>query len=336
MKFIIDTDAGVDDAQAIISALVLNHSHSLIGITTVNGNCSVTNSTRNVLRVLSFCNRPEVPVFMGAHEPTILLSEMHHASYVHGKDGMGDVSWDDEFSSQFIDENLPKPQSESAAEFLVKSARQNAGELCIFAIGPLTNLLLAMKLDSNFAKNVKCLYIMGGSITGQGNVSKTAEFNAFSDPEAIHECVRNFPSVEIYTWELTLQHTVSWDYYKLLTSQNSKLSQFFSLISQKTVQFLNDAHSEVGWILPDGLCILGALFPELVEESYSTRVDVVLHGEDRGRTVAVESRIDNDISLMYRDDTAGASFTLDKNVRVVTKLDQQLLEKLLLDSLKVF
>lgn len=88
-KVLIDTDCGVDDAIAIMIALASPAEVSVLGITTVSGNVPLANVMDNVLRLLSFLGRTEIPVFRGASRP--LVEPRHHAPDVHGANGLGGV-----------------------------------------------------------------------------------------------------------------------------------------------------------------------------------------------------------------------------------------------------
>lgn len=174
MKVVIDTDPGVDDALAILLAAA-SPELELLGLTTVFGNCPVDVATRNALMLLDVVGRPDVPVARGAAAP-IASPYLGPVPQVHGVDGMGDGG------------PLPPPTgvpvAESAAEFLCRTAARHPGEVTILAVGPLTNLALALRLRPDLDTLVERVVVMGGNALVPGNATPAAEANMRNDPEA--------------------------------------------------------------------------------------------------------------------------------------------------------
>jgi inosine-uridine nucleoside N-ribohydrolase len=170
-RIIIDTDPGVDDALAILLAL---HSPELQveALTPVSGNVPLELTLPNALRLLEIAGRTDVPVAAGAATP--LVRRLITASYVHGQNGLAGVDFP---------EPKIKPVPESANELIRRLVRNNPGEISIVAIGPLTNVAMALKTDPELAHMIRSIVIMGGSLSG-GNVTPSAEFNFYVDPEA--------------------------------------------------------------------------------------------------------------------------------------------------------
>ncbi len=172
-RLIIDTDPGVDDAQAIAYALA-HPDISVEGLTTVFGNASVDITTRNALQLLDVFDASEIPVAQGADQP-LQIPRFASPDFVHGEDAMGDIG-------------LPPPTNSvdprSAAQFIVDSANELQGELTLVAIGPLTNIAAALQLDAGLPAKVNQLVIMGGTVVEPGNVTPVAEANFIGDPHA--------------------------------------------------------------------------------------------------------------------------------------------------------
>ncbi|MDA7967233.1 nucleoside hydrolase, partial [Ruegeria sp.] len=159
MKLIIDTDPGIDDALAIAYAAAAPEI-DLIGLTTVFGNTHVSQSSRNARFLLDKLGLP-APVAEGA--ALARGADDHRPSeHVHGPEGFGDLT-----EIPQIGENHPL----SAPEFLVEMAREHRGELVVCAVGPLTNIADAMRLDPEFAGNLNKLVIMGGAVFCPGNIT---------------------------------------------------------------------------------------------------------------------------------------------------------------------
>lgn len=155
LKLVIDTDPGIDDCHALMMAL--SHPNVIIlGITIVSGNTSLENGLRNIHYLLHTFNRTDIPVFRGSDRA--LDGRQKYAAHVHGEDGFGCAT-----IGKQIDLDLLSP--EPAAVALARLAQEHRGELILAAIGPLTNVFLAQRLDPEFSRNLKYLYIMGGNCT---------------------------------------------------------------------------------------------------------------------------------------------------------------------------
>ncbi len=164
---LIDCDPGVDDAIAL---MVAAHRADLVGVTTVNGNVGIDATTHNALAVLELAGL-DVPVHRGAARP--LISPPVDARHVHGPTGLGSVEIPDPSRTE---------ESADAAGFICDMARSTA-HLQLVAIGPLTNIALALRKDPTLPSRLGGFTIMGGA-WGGGNVTASAEFNIWADPEA--------------------------------------------------------------------------------------------------------------------------------------------------------
>ncbi|KAK8963875.1 Uridine nucleosidase 1 [Platanthera guangdongensis] len=172
-KVIIDTDPGIDDSMAILMAFQTPEI-DVIGLTTIFGNVSTVDATRNALLLCEVAGHPDVPVAEGAYEP-LKGGEPRVADFVHGPDGLGDIS---------LPPPLGKKVERSASEFLIEKVNQYPGKVSILALGPLTNLALAIKKDTSFASKVKKIVVLGGAFFAAGNVNPACEANIYGDPEA--------------------------------------------------------------------------------------------------------------------------------------------------------
>ena len=171
---VVDTDPGIDDAMAIAVALVSTELE-VVGLTTVFGNHRVAVTTANAQRVLDALDRPAVPVVRGAARP-LTRPANPPATFVHGEDGLGDAG-------------LPAPSrpplaDRRAAEWLVDTALARPGAVTLVALGPLTNLALAVLLEPEIVGAVERVVAMGGAALVPGNATSAAEANIWNDPEA--------------------------------------------------------------------------------------------------------------------------------------------------------
>ena len=167
-RIVLDCDPGVDDTLAILTAA---RYADLIGITTVNGNVTVDHTTRNALVVTQIAQL-DVPVHRGADRP--LVAPVHGATRVHGVTGFGTVTQPELRRGE---------TSDDAVGYLLDMSR-TYDDLDVVAVGPLTNIALALRRDPGFLARLRSLTIMGGAASGLGNVTATAEFNIWTDPEA--------------------------------------------------------------------------------------------------------------------------------------------------------
>ena len=169
-KVIIDTDPGVDDAQALLLAL-RSPALEVLGITTVAGNMPLETTTRNALVVMEHSGR-EVPVYAGATEP--LIEPLETAAHAHGQDGLGDVGFPDP---------VGRLQDEHAVDFIIRTVMDSADPIHLVSVGPLTNIALALTKERSLEERVASLSMMVGS-WARGNLTQVAEYNAGVDPEA--------------------------------------------------------------------------------------------------------------------------------------------------------
>jgi len=171
---VVDCDTGIDDAIALLY-LLADPNVEVRAITTVFGNISAASAARNTLWVLDVAGRTgEVPVAKGS-EVTLLGEETHRAGEVHGGEGLGGVE---------VGRPAGEPVPEHAAELIVRTAREDPGQVHLLATGPLTNLAVALHLEPDLPQLVDGVTIMGGAALAPGNVTPAAEANIWHDPEA--------------------------------------------------------------------------------------------------------------------------------------------------------
>lgn len=171
-KIIIDTDPGVDDTAAILLALA-SPELSVKALTTVYGNGKVDDCTRNALTILETAGRHDIPVFSGASKP--LMRPANIGSSFHGANAFGGV----EFAPP-----IREAESQHSAVAIIQLVMENPGEITLVALGPLTNVALALSLEPHLAESLKELIIMGGAVLTYGNKTPTASANLYNDPEA--------------------------------------------------------------------------------------------------------------------------------------------------------
>ncbi|MCK9793227.1 nucleoside hydrolase [Isoptericola sp. 4D.3] len=182
----LDCDTGVDDSLAL-AYLLASPEIDLVGVGSVSGNVGARQGAVNTLDLLALAGRGDVPVAVGAHDP--LAGEYGGGvPHVHGANGVGDV---------VLPPSGRAPAEESAVELLLRLSHEHAGRLRVVAVGPLTNLALALRADPTLPERVRDLTVMGGAALHPGNVSPVAEANIACDPEAAAE-------VLAADWDVTL------------------------------------------------------------------------------------------------------------------------------------
>jgi purine nucleosidase len=274
-NLIIDTDAGVDDAIAIMMALV--HPHTQIAaITTVNGNVDVDKVTVNTALILDQYDA-DIPIYRGCDRP--IIAEAMNSAEVHGSDGLGD-------SVAELPPTNRTPESEHAALALIRLAQEHAGNLTLLALGPLTNIALAIRLDPSFPEYVSRLVVMGGAIDARGNVTPAAEFNIYTDAEAAGIVFdAGFRDLSLLSWETTMAYPMLWSEFEDISGVKSERGKFYNRITAQIAGLMKDGFGAPGFLLPDPLAAGVALQPDLVEDAPHVSVRVEISGEHgRGLT----------------------------------------------------
>jgi purine nucleosidase len=276
-RLILDTDGGVDDAQALL--MLLANGRAPDAITTVFGNVDLEAATRNVLATLAVVGA-DIPVHKGAAEP--LAQEIIHAKHVHGEDGLG---------------GAPRPgetrevESADGVDFLVATLNDAAaiGErVDLLTIGPLTNLALALEQAPGIVDGIGQLTIMGGTVFGRGNVTPAAEFNIFADPEAAAIVFRAALDTVVVPWEPCVMHFIPGpDIDRLFEAVAEGLAKDFSWALVQHARKTDIARGDGDrFRFIDPLAAAVVIEPRIVTRSLRASVDVALApGITRGMTV---------------------------------------------------
>ena len=273
-RIIIDTDPGVDDALTFLLALA-SPEIQLEALTITQGNVTVESGTRNALAVLELLNTNRIPVAQGTSLP--LVGPLLASSHVHGASGLGNTK---------LPEPKTKPVSQHAIDYLIERFLAEPGQLSLFAIGPLTNVALAIRKEPRFASAVKEMVIMGGAIREGGNITPQAEFNIFADPHAAHVVFHSGIPITLIPLDVTHKCMLYAKQIEQLRRVKSPIARFVADATSTYVNFTESKTGVQGCALHDPLTLATIIAPELLtlEEHY---VDVdISSGPSIGSTFA--------------------------------------------------
>jgi len=291
MLWIIDTDAGVDDAIALgLPFSPTQDQHRVIAITTVSGNVHVSKVNVNVGAVLDVLGA-DVPIYAGCDRP--MRERPAHAEEFHGPDGLGGTG---------LAKTERRPADLHAALAIGHLARAHAGTLGIITLGPLTNLALACNLDPALPARIARLVIMGGAWQARGNQTPAAEFNIAADPESAHTVFERFHDIILLPWEVSLDQMMPSEVFERIRAGQSARARFFAAMTGIAYDW-QARFGFTGVPLPDPLAVVVALDERAIAEARQARVTIDI-GHDVGRGLS---------ALDYRHPQP--------NARVVTAVD---------------
>ncbi len=270
-----DCDTGIDDALALVY-LMASPEIELVGIGTVSGNIDAKQAAVNTLDLLAMGGKHNVPVAIGAMNP-LTRPFSGGVPHIHGRNGVGNVE---------LPHTDKRPESESAPEMLVRLAHEHAGELDVIAIGPLTNLALALQLDPSIAEKVHEVTIMGGAALVPGNLSPVGEANIWNDPEAAGATMDAPWQVVLVPLDVTLENIFEEDDRQALADSPSPLNQALAEILDLYYGFYVSEYGRRSSALHDPLA--AAIAVGQVKATRAPNVPVVVDATDgpgRGQTI---------------------------------------------------
>ena len=270
-KIIIDTDPGIDDAMAIHMAFA-DQRLDVIGMTSIFGNVPTSAATRNAIRLAEMANYTTI-VAGGAEIPLVRTAEPP-ADFVHGAEGFGTVPPATPTATA---------DARSAAEFLCDSCAAAPGKIIICAVGPLTNLALALRFDPTIADKVKSVVIMGGSVAYHGNVTACAEANIWNDPDAADAVFAAHWDVTMVGLDVTEKTQCTPHDFDKLAMSSPKIGGFLRDAAEFYFDFHEQKTSIRSCFLHDPSAILAITDPNLFEFE-KMPIQVVCDGEEIGRT----------------------------------------------------
>ncbi len=321
-KVILDVDTGSDDAIAMMLALLCPRLE-VLGITTVNGNLPVSNTTENTLRVVELLNA-QIPVYPGCAAPLVseLLPQRHLRSaplsvVTNGKT----VCYHREYLTE-LPAATTKPQPRSAVCYLIDTLLASQGDITIVAVAPLTNLAVAMRADPRIVKKIKRLVIMGGGHL-QSNVTSAAEFNFWKDPEAAQIVLQSGCDILLVPLDATHRAYAGAAESRFLRQLHTPVGDVaaglldFSIEAYNAMEPLDCAPANTA-PLHDALAVCAVIEPQVLGNVQFRRVDVDFSGGVCDGMAVIDRR-------MCTDKPA--------NVHIALDCDRERFIRLLLDTL---
>lgn len=266
---VIDTDPGLDDSHALAMALTPSDVRPAVQISavcTVAGNVPLDTVTENARWLLGAYGGPAigVPVHRGAAGP--LAGPCARAADIHGSDGLGELDrWE---VPEVPERELP------AALALVEAARRHPGQVTVVALGPLTNVALAFRLEPRLPDLLERTVVMGGAIHGRGNLTCNAEFNIGADPAAADLVFSSFPRLSLVSWETTLAHSFTRAELTGFFAGEGRIAATLRKITEN--RFATDPRyaARASFFRADPLAMAVALDPSIVTSAEHHRVQV--------------------------------------------------------------
>ncbi|MBM3125741.1 MAG: nucleoside hydrolase, partial [Chloroflexi bacterium] len=250
---IFDTDPGIDDSLAILLALA---SPELVvdGISIVHGNTSTEQGTVNALSLLELAGASHIPVYKGCELPLVNPSLL--APETHGNFGLGYAS---------LKEPKIRAQVRHGCDYLIEQIMSRPGEITLAAIGPLTNLALAIRQEPRLVHNVKEIFIMGGALRHPGNTTPAAEFNAYVDPHAAHIVLNSGMPITLTPLDVTYQCVFLREHVERLLRIDSPVTRFIADATRFYMEFHDEYQKIEGCVINDPLTLALTFMPELCD-----------------------------------------------------------------------
>ena len=272
-RILFDTDPGIDDACAILLALA-SPELSLEGLSIVHGNCSLDQATTNALSVLELANAGHIPVARGCDLPVVQPSLL--APETHGNTGLGYA---------VLPEPRTRPVVQHGTDFLIEKIMSSPGGITLVAIGPLTNVALAIRQEPRIVQAVRELIVMGGAIRSEGNTTALAEFNTYVDPHAAHIVYHSGMPLTLVPLDVTYQCILTKADVQRMRQVDSPITKFVEDATRFYMEFHDEFQSIEGCVINDPLALALTFAPELCTYR-EMPVDVDLSGGiSMGKTI---------------------------------------------------
>ena len=254
-KIIIDTDPGQDDAFAILLALASPEELEVLGLVAVAGNVPLPLTERNTRIVCDLAGKPDAKVYAGADAP--LKRKLVTAEYVHGKTGLDGPE-------------LPEPvmllQAQHGVDFIIDTLRREPkGTVTLCPLGPLTNIALAFQRAPDIVARVQEVVLMGGAYFEVGNVTPTAEFNIYVDPEAADIVFKSGVPLVVMPLDVTHKALTTRGWIEGLRAMGTEVGRFAAAWAEFFERFDVQKYGSEGGPLHDPCVIAYLIRPDLFQ-----------------------------------------------------------------------
>ncbi|MDR1209691.1 MAG: nucleoside hydrolase [Clostridiales bacterium] len=302
---IFDCDPGHDDAIALIAALA-SDKLDVRGVTTVCGNSSVDNTTRNALKVLELAGRADIPVAKGAARP--IMGEARTGANVHGESGM---------EGPVLPEPGAPPSPLSAVALMEKIVSESGGPVTIIITGPCTNVAAFFLSRPDLKAKIARVSIMGGGYL-EGNRTAVAEFNIWHDPEAAQIVMSSGVPIDLYGLDVTHKALILKEETALFRGQGDDISAFVADLLDFFAVYYTGRGALAGCPMHDSCAVAGLIEPRMFTFEHCS-MEVDLYGRLSRGGVALDLRVEPRRDYPY-------------NGRVALDVDRPGFLALLLDS----
>jgi purine nucleosidase len=277
-QIILDTDPGIDDAMAILLA-VTSPEVQLTAVTVTGGNCPMPQGVRNALAVLELV-QAAVPVVPGVAAP--LIKPPFTAPETHGDLGLGNAH---------LAEPRTAPADDHAVDRIVRTLMAAHEPVSVVAVGPLTNLALAVRREPRIVQRVHKVIVMGGAIDVPGNTTPLAEFNVYVDPHAAHIVLHSGLPLTLLPWDITSQVLLTQADVQMLLEIESPITRFVADATSFYIEFHKQYFGYAGCSLNDPCAVALVFRPELAQYE-EVFIDVDLEStKSFGKTIADRQRV---------------------------------------------
>ena len=271
-----DCDTGIDDALAL-GYLLRSPAVDLVGIGTVSGNTDAAQAAINTLDLLAVAGASGIPVAIGSHHH---LAQDYHggAAHVHGDNGIGGLE---------LPRSEQRPDDRTAVQLLLDLSHEYAGTLHVVAVGPLTNIALALQADPTLPTRIAGFTVMGGACLSPGNVTPAAEANIYNDPEAAAVAFAAEWDAALVPLDVTMAHTLEEDDQRALAASDDPLAQVLATLLDHYMEFYRPIFGRRTCALHDPLAAVIAAGEIGLTSAPRVPLEVdTTHGPSRGATIA--------------------------------------------------
>ncbi|MBE6148000.1 MAG: nucleoside hydrolase [Firmicutes bacterium] len=277
MKYIIDTDPGIDDAIAIM--LAIRNNLDVIGFTLASGNIPIEKSENN-LKIIEDFMVTNIPIYKGS----IINDAKETAEYAHGKDGLG--------YAVFPKNITRRTEKMSAEDFIIKASKKYKDNLMVICLGPLTNLANAIKKDATLPQRLKKILVMSATYNPE-STKAYKEFNITVDPMAAKIVYESpFEEIKAITHEAGVKAFIEKDYIQNLKHSDDTISRLVSQIGEKYIEFSYDHYKTIGLGTPDPLTIASIIDKDIITfEPFN--VEIITEGDAKGESYATPANKSN-------------------------------------------